>query len=103
MYVYIKIYVCIYVYVYVDIYVCICVYRYIPTFIFLEKSVGTTELHYSTKKRYHVLTILKSFFFVRHSSEYETSDSDRKVNRNLMTAIGIVHYYGCIVPSNQKF
>ena len=23
-----------------------------------EKSVGTTELHYSTKKRYHVLTIL---------------------------------------------
>ena len=24
-----------------------------------EKSVGTTELHYSTKKRYHVLTILK--------------------------------------------
>ena len=38
-----------------------------------EKSVGTTELHYSRKKRYHVLTILKSFFFVRHSSEYETS------------------------------
>ena len=28
----------------------------------IEKSVGTTELHYSTKKRYHVLTILKSFF-----------------------------------------
>ena len=23
-----------------------------------EKSVGTTELHYSTKKRYHVLNIL---------------------------------------------
>ena len=23
-----------------------------------EKSVGTTELHYSTKKRYHVLDIL---------------------------------------------
>ena len=27
-----------------------------------EKSVGTTELQYSTKKRYHVLDILKSFF-----------------------------------------
>ena len=23
-----------------------------------EKSVGTTELHYSTKKQYHILTIL---------------------------------------------
>ena len=25
----------------------------------------------------------EKLFFVRHSSEYETSDSDRKVNRNL--------------------
>ena len=27
-----------------------------------EKSVGTTELHYNTKKWHHVLAILKSFF-----------------------------------------
>ena len=26
-----------------------------------EKSVGTIELHYSTKKRHHVLSILTSF------------------------------------------
>ena len=32
-----------------------------------EKSVGTTELHYSTKKRKHSFSILKAFF-VRHSS-----------------------------------
>ena len=43
-----------------------------------EKSVGTTELHYSSKKREHCFSILTAFF-VRHSSEYETSDSDRKV------------------------
>ena len=49
---------------------------------FDEKSVGTTELHYSTKKRKHSFSILKAFF-VRHSSEYETSDNDRKVNRNI--------------------
>ena len=47
-----------------------------------EKSVGTTELHYSTKKRKHSFSILKAFF-VRHSSEYETSDNDRKVKRNI--------------------
>ena len=45
-----------------------------------EKSVGTTERHYSTKKQKHSFSILKAFF-VRHSSEYETSDNDRKVNR----------------------
>ena len=39
-------------------------------------------LHYSTKKRKHSFSILKAFF-VRHSSEYETSDNDRKVNRNI--------------------
>ena len=27
-----------------------------------EKSVGTTELHYSTKKRKHSFSILKAFF-----------------------------------------
>ena len=27
-----------------------------------EKSVGTTELHYSMKKRYHVLGILQAYF-----------------------------------------
>ena len=35
----------------------------------------------STKKRQHYFDILKAFF-VRHSSEYKTSDCDRKVNRN---------------------
>ena len=36
----------------------------------------------STKKRQHYFGILKAFV-VRHSSEYKTSDSDRKVNRNI--------------------
>ena len=40
--------------------------------------------HYSTKKRKHSFSILKAFF-VRHSSEYETSDNDQKVNRNIYT------------------
>ena len=48
-----------------------------------EEPVGTTELHYSTKKRYHVLGILKSLFSSDIRQEYETSDSDRKVNQNL--------------------
>ena len=39
----------------------------------------TTELHYSSKKREHSLSILKSFFLVRHLSEYETSGKDRRV------------------------
>ena len=47
-----------------------------------EKSVRTTELHYSTKKRENSFSILKSFY-VRHSSEYETLDNDRKVDRNI--------------------
>ena len=42
-----------------------------------EKSVGTTELHYSTKNREHSLSILKAFL-VRHSSEYETSRQSMK-------------------------
>ena len=37
-------------------------------------------IYNSTKKRQHYFDILKAFF-VRHSSEYKTSDSDRKVNR----------------------
>ena len=37
---------------------------------------------YSSKKRKHSFSILKAFF-VRHSSEYETSDNDRKVKRNI--------------------
>ena len=40
------------------------------------------ELYNSTRKRQHYFDILKAFF-VRHSSEYKTSDSDRKVNRNI--------------------
>ena len=34
------------------------------------------------KKRQHYFDILKAFF-IRHSLEYKTSDSDRKVNRNI--------------------
>ena len=48
----------------------------------LNFSVGTTELYNSTKKRQHYIDILKAFF-VQHSSEYKTSDGDRKVNRNI--------------------
>ena len=33
----------------------------------------------STKKWQHTFDILKAFF-IRHPSEYKTSDSDRKVN-----------------------
>ena len=50
-----------------------------------EKFVGNTELRYSTKKRHHVLGILKSCFgpTLIRVWEYESSDSDRKVNRNI--------------------
>ena len=39
-------------------------------------------LFYSTKKRQHYFDILKTFF-IRHPSEYKTSDSDREINRNI--------------------
>ena len=42
----------------------------------------STVFYNSTKKRQHYFDILKAFF-VRQSSEYKTSDSDRKVNRNI--------------------
>ena len=41
-----------------------------------ERSVGTTELHYSTKKRYHVLDILKSLF---------SSDTRQSMKRRIAT------------------
>ena len=40
------------------------------------------DLYNSTKKRQHYFDILKAFF-IRQSSEYKISDSDRKVNRNI--------------------
>ena len=40
------------------------------------------EYYNSTKKRQHYFDILKAFF-VRHSSEYKTSDSYGKLNRNV--------------------
>ena len=40
------------------------------------------NLYNSTKKRQNYFDIPKAFF-VRHSSEYKTSDSDRKVYRNI--------------------
>ena len=45
-------------------------------------STNSTELYNSTKKRQHYFDILKAFF-IRHSSEYKTSDSERKVNRKI--------------------
>ena len=65
-----------------DRYECFLCSKIKQTFLILEKSVGTTELHYSTKKREHSFSILKAFL-VRHSSEYETSDNDRKANRSI--------------------
>ena len=41
----------------------------------------------STKERQHYFDILKAFF-VRHSSEYKTLDSDQKVNRNIYPDAG---------------
>ena len=78
-YVYIYLYIFIYIYIYLYIFIYIFIYIYIYLY---EKSVGTTELHYSTKKREHCFSILKAYF-VRHSSEYGTSDSDRKVKRSI--------------------
>ena len=49
----------------------------------LEKSVGTTELHYSTKKRYHVLTILTSLF----SSDTRQSMKRRNAPKHIQTII----------------
>ena len=55
----------------------------IPTSDNLCQKFSERQLIYnSTKKRQHYFDILKAFF-VRHSSEYKTSDSDRKVNRNI--------------------
>ena len=44
-----------------------------------EKSIGTTEL----KKAAPCFRHTEKLFSSRHSSEYETSDSDRKVNGNV--------------------
>ena len=48
----------------------------------LHIYIQNKEFCNSTKKRQHYFDILKAFF-VRHSSEYKTLDSDRKVNRNI--------------------
>ena len=40
------------------------------------------QFYNGTEKRQHYFDILKAFF-VGYSSEYKTSDSDRKVNRNI--------------------
>ena len=47
----------------------------------INKSIELV-FYNSTKKRQHYFDILEAFF-VRHSSEYKTSDIDRKVNRNI--------------------
>ena len=48
----------------------------------IERSVGTTEHHYSRKKRKYYFSMLKAFVDP-HSSEYEESDSNGKVNRSI--------------------
>ena len=50
--------------------------------VFNHQKTKYMTKYISTKKRQHYFDILKAFF-VRHSSEYKTLDSDRKVNRNI--------------------
>ena len=51
-------------------------------FLIVSNLNSLLVLYNSTKKRQHHFDILKAFF-VRHSSEYKTLDSDRMVNRNI--------------------
>ena len=45
--------------IYIHIYIIYIIYIYLYIYIYIyEKSVGTTELHYSTKKREHCFSIL---------------------------------------------
>ena len=57
-------------------------FGFMPEYERCGKQLYQALIYYSTKKREHSFSILKAFF-VRHSSEYETSDNDRKVNRNI--------------------
>ena len=66
-----------------------------------EYSVGTSELYYSTKKWQHSFHIMKAFF-VRHSSEYEASDSDRKANRNIYPDAVTCDRMQLIVPKSDQ-
>ena len=51
---------------------------------FKSPNLTSTENQYnSTKSGNIILTYILKAFFARHSSEYKTSDSDRKVNRNI--------------------
>ena len=63
-----------------------------PGLLTSEKSVGTTELHYSTKKREHPLSILKAFF-VRHSSDVSYSDECR--TKKLSVCLKNVPAFSC--------
>ena len=55
----------------------------------------------STKKRQYYFDMLKAFF-VRHSSEYKTSDSDRKVNRNVYPDAGTLDRMRLIDPKSGQ-
>ena len=52
------------------------------TYLQVLRNSKKIMLYNSTKKPQNYFDILKAFF-IRHSSEYKTSDSDRKVNRNI--------------------
>ena len=62
---------------------------YLVEFEICEKSVGTTELHYSTKKRYHALDILKGLFSsdIRQSMKRRTKLSDVSYSDECRTKI----------------
>ena len=52
------------------------------------KSLLVLQNFTTARKRVKISYILKAFF-VQHSSEYETSDSDRKVIQNLYSQLRI--------------
>ena len=58
-------------------------------------------VYYSTKKKQHSSDILKSFF-IRHSSEYETSDNDLIVNRNIYPDAATCHRMRLIGPKSGQ-
>ena len=51
-----------------------------------ERGCRFLELHSSSNEWEHSPSILKAFF-ARHSSEYETSDNDRKVTFHTLTSV----------------
>ena len=59
------------------------------------------KLYNSSKKPQHYFDILKAFF-VRHSSEYKTSDSYRKVDRNMYPSAVAIDRMHLIDPKSGQ-